>query len=179
MSFEPSNLLPTYPYSEDQKMAAEKQIADSQRIVDYMIREYSIGEFIEKYQMGREKNRNKFFIPTEHRKFVWDEKKQALFIESILLGLPIPYIFAAAIPKTEDRFELIDGSQRLQTLEAFVDNKLILNNLQKINLLNGFRFKDLPLSRQRRFKARSMRVIELTHKADYNTREDIFNRINQ
>jgi uncharacterized protein with ParB-like and HNH nuclease domain len=177
MSFEQSELLPQY--SEDQKMAAERQINDLQRVVDYMIKEYSIEELVEKYQVGRDRNKNKMVIPKAHRKFVWDEQKQSLFIESVLLGLPIAHLFVAELPKTENRFEIVDGSQRLRTFEAFIDNKLILNGLQKLTLLNGFRFKDLPLSRQRRFKARSIRLIELTHKADYKVREELFVRINQ
>ncbi len=177
MNFEPSELLPEY--SEDQKMAAERQITDLQRVVDYMIREYSIEELVEKYQVGRDRNKNKIVIPKEHRKFIWDEKKQSLFIESVLLGLPIAHLFVAEIPKTEHRFEIVDGSQRLRTLESFMDNKLILNGLQKLTLLNGFRFKDLPLSRQRRFKVRPIRLIELTHKADYRVKEDLFARMNQ
>lgn len=177
MSFEQSELLPQY--SEDQKMAAERQINDLQRVVDYMIKEYSIEELVEKYQIGRDRNKNKMVIPKAHRKFVWDEQKQSLFIESVLLGLPIAHLFVAELPKTENRFEIVDGSQRLRTFEAFIDNKLILNGLQKLTLLNGFRFKDLPLFRQRSFKARTVWLIELTHHANDAVRNDIFTRINQ
>jgi hypothetical protein len=94
-----------------------------------------------------------------------------------LIGLPIPYIFVASTKNGQ--FALIDGLQRLNTLEAFLDNQLILNDLKKITLLNGFKFQDLPLSRQRRFKTRIVRLIELTDKTDYEMRQELFNRINQ
>jgi hypothetical protein len=174
---EVSELFPQY--SDDQKMAAEKQINDLQRIVDYMIREYSIEELVEQYQTGRDQQKNKLFIPKARRKWVWNEKQQSLFIESVLLGLPMAHFFVVENPKEHHRLEMIDGAQRLRTLESFIDNKLVLNDLHKLTLLNGFRFKDLPLSRQRRFKARVVWLIELTDKADRAVRDDIFIRVNQ
>ena len=44
--------------------------------------------------------------------------------------------------------------------------------------MNGFRFDDLPLSRQRRFKRHTLRMIELTENANEEVRRDIFERIN-
>lgn len=166
-------------YSEDQQMAAEKQIAELQKIVDYQITEYTIEFLVHKYQQGRNRNMNDIFIPHYQRKFVWDEKKQSMFIESLLLGLPVPYMFSSDSREQDGRIEIVDGSQRLRTLEAFIDNKLVLKGLEKLDLLNGFRFEDLPLSRQRRFKSRSIKMIKLTDKANYEIRKDIFGRINQ
>lgn len=167
--------MPKKIISEDLQMEAEQQIADLQKIVDYQIKEYTIELLVQKYQDGADDDKNDIFIPSYQRKFVWDKKKQSLFIESLLLGLPIPYLFTA---DHEGRSEIVDGSQRLRTMEAFLDNQLILIGLVKLNLLNGFTFKDLPLSRQRRFKKRTVRLIELTDKADYTIRKDIFARIN-
>jgi Protein of unknown function DUF262 len=162
--------------SEDLQMKAEKQIADLQRIIDYQIKEYTIELLIHKYQENRKEDQNDIFIPHYQRKFVWDKKKQSLFIESLLLGLPVPYMFTA---DNDGRSEIVDGSQRLQTMESFINNELQLIKLNKLTLLNDFKFEDLPLSRQRRFKKRTIRLIELTDKADYDARKDIFARINQ
>jgi hypothetical protein len=101
------------------------------------------------------------------------------FIESVLLGLPMTYMFVAPDATKPERLELVDGVQRLKTLEAFLNNELILNHLKKLTLLNGFRFQDLPLSRQRGFKKRIIRCVELSDKADFETKKDIFGRINQ
>ncbi|MEN9610611.1 MAG: hypothetical protein RLZZ628_1425 [Bacteroidota bacterium] len=171
--------LELYPqFSVEDQMAAEKQIADLQKVVDYQITEFTIEFLVQKYQQGKKTDTNDIFVPNYQRKFVWDRKKQSLFIESLLLGLPIPYMFSADSPEHEGRVEIVDGSQRLRTLEAFLDNKLVLTGLKKLNLLNEFRFEDLPLSRQRRFKGRSIKIIKLTDKADYEVRKDIFERIN-
>jgi Protein of unknown function DUF262 len=127
-------------FSIDQQMGAEQQIIEKQKVVDYQIREYTIELLVRKYQEGRKEKKNDIFIPDYQRKFVWDEKKQSFFIESLLLGMPIPYMFSADSAENDGRSEIVDGSQRLRTLEAFLDNKLVLIGLEKLALLNGFRF---------------------------------------
>ncbi|HKI83303.1 MAG TPA: DUF262 domain-containing protein, partial [Candidatus Krumholzibacteria bacterium] len=56
--------------------------------------------------------------PEFQRGFVWSLPKASRFIESLLLGLPVPGIFLA---RDEDTNELliIDGQQRLLTLQYF------------------------------------------------------------
>jgi hypothetical protein len=157
-------------FSDERKDKAEDQIIDLQKIVDYEIREYTIELLIQKFE------EQEIFIPKYQRKFVWDVKRQSKFIESLILGLPIPYMFLA---DTKDgRSEIVDGSQRVRTLKYFINNELVLKDLEKLTFLEGFRFEDMPLSRQRRLKKRTMRLIELTDKADIETRKDVFQRIN-
>ena len=75
--------------SEEQKLAAEEQIRDEQRVVDYDTKEYTVELIVSKYQEGRDEDENELFIPEYQRDFVWPEKRQSKFIESVLLGLPI------------------------------------------------------------------------------------------
>ena len=98
----------------------------------------------------------------------------------MLLGLPIPYIFVADISDEENeaRLEIIDGTQRIRTLARFLNNELKLEGLEKLKKLNDFRFSDLPLPRQRRFKRTTLRMIQLTEKATEDIRRDMFERIN-
>lgn len=168
-----SELFPKF--SDEQKEKAELQIIEQQKIVDYEIREYTIELLVNKYTQGKDNGTNDIFIPYYQREFVWDEKKQSKFIESLLLGLPIPYMFTA---DKDGRSEIVDGSQRIRTLEYFLNNKFALTGLEKLNTLEGFRFLDLPLSRQKRFKKKTIRLIELTDKADYEVRREIHSRIN-
>ena len=44
--------------------------------------------------------RNKIVIPEFQRNFVWDYKQCCKFIESLLLGLPVPDFFCLEIEKT-------------------------------------------------------------------------------
>lgn len=160
---------------------AESQIIDKQRDVDYDTKEYPVETIVQKYLTGLDKDENELFVPDYQRDFAWDDERQSKFIESVLIGLPIPYIFVADAgdqANVDGRLEIVDGSQRVRTLAAFVQGELELTGLQKLDRLNGFQYSDLPLSRQRRFNRRTIRMIELTEKADEEARRDIFERIN-
>lgn len=163
-----------------QKEIAEAEIRDQRKPVDYNTLEYPIEIIVQKYLDGIDLDVNELFIPDYQREMAWDDDRQSKFIESVLLGLPIPYIFVADISESEDlaRLEIIDGTQRIRTLAKFINNKLRLNNLKKLKSLNGFKFEDLPLSRQRRFQRTTIRMIQITQAADEEVRRDLFERIN-
>jgi hypothetical protein len=165
-----------------QRAEAEAQIRVHQREVDYQTKEYIVEVLAKKYLDGLDDDENEIFIPPYQRRFVWSRERQSKFIESVMLGLPVPYIFIASLQKDanedEGRAEVVDGSQRIRTLAAFVSNELELVGLEKCDKLNGFRFADLDLSRQRKFNRQPVRVIELSDKADEQVRRDVFERIN-
>ena len=164
----------------DRRDIAEEQIRDQRKPVNYNTIEYPIEILVQKYLVGIDEDENEIFIPDYQREMTWDEDRQSKFIESVLLGLPIPYIFVADTSETEDlaRLEIIDGTQRIRTLARFINNELELNNLHKLDRLNGFTFSDLPLSRKRRFQRTTIRMIQLTEEADEEVRRDLFERIN-
>jgi hypothetical protein len=58
------------------------------------------------------------YIPPFQRRFVWDLKRGSRFVESLLLGLPVPGIFLSKEEKTQ-KLLVIDGQQRLRTLQYF------------------------------------------------------------
>jgi hypothetical protein len=157
------------------KKGAETQILAEQKIVDYTTLEYSVEIIVQKYLKGIEEDQNELFAPEYKREFVWDKKRQSHLIESILLDLPIPYFFTA---NCGERTEIVDGLQRIQTLVAFLKNDLTLDGLKRLDTLNGFKYADLLVSTQRRFKKKSLGIIELTDKADDEAKWDIFARIN-
>lgn len=92
------------------------------------------------------------FIPEFQRNYVWNYKEACEFIESILLGLPVPGIFLSREPKT-NKLLVIDGQQRLKTIEFFMNGTFIPSqpskNPRKFKLINiqkqfiGLTYKDL------------------------------------
>lgn len=56
--------------------------------------------------------------PAFQRKYVWSKRQASRFIESLLMGLPIPGIFLFKDQKLKKQL-LVDGLQRLQTLALF------------------------------------------------------------
>ena len=167
--------------TQEKQEAAEAEIREKQKTVDFDTKEYPIEILVQKYLEGIDDDVNEMFIPDYQREMAWDEDRQSKFIESVLLGLPIPYIFVADVPdedNDEARLEIIDGSQRIRTLARFINNELTLGKLEKLKKLNGFSFDDLPLARQRRFKRTTIRMIQLSEDADDEVRRDLFERIN-
>ena len=164
--------------TELEKAEAENEILEHQRIVDYDTKEYPVEVLVEKYLTGKDDDENEVYVPDYQREFVWPNVTRSKFVESVLIGLPIPYVFVADVGKGEGRLEIVDGSQRIRTLAAFLQDEFELEGLKKLRKLNGFKYSDLPGSRQRRFKRRTIRLIELTERADEAVRRDIFERIN-
>jgi hypothetical protein len=164
--------------TDDRKEDAESQIVAHHKTIDYDTREYPVEVLVQKYLTRLEEDDNELFVPDYQREHTWSPEHQSKFIESVLIGLPIPYLFVADVSGKEGRLEIVDGSQRIRTLAAFVENELRLSGLKKLSHLNGFKFEDLPISRQRRFNRHTLRMIELTENADEEVRRDIFERIN-
>ena len=83
--------------SEEEKQLAEEEILEKQRDVDYDTKEYPVETIVDKYLEGLEDDTNELFIPDYQRDMAWDEPRMSKFIESVLVGLPIPYLFVADI----------------------------------------------------------------------------------
>jgi hypothetical protein len=127
--------------------------------------------------------------PTYQRKFRWDEEAESRFIESILLGLPIPNLFFAT--NKDGTWEVVDGLQRISTLIHFGSDSeehlkevgktgpLQLKNLQKLEEFNGQTFNSLPVPIQLLFTKRGLGVTALSDKSDSEARFDTFERLNR
>lgn len=163
--------------------AAEAQIVANIRDVRYIVREYPVEVVVAKYLRGKSEDANEIYVPDYQRDLVWLERNQSRFIESMLIGLPVPFIFVADVSEKEDpdnagRLEIVDGVQRIRTLARFLTNDLALTKLDRLTTLIGFRFCDLHPSRQRRFRRATLRLIELTEGVMEEVRRDMFDRIN-
>ena len=62
--------------------------------------------------------------PDFQRRNVWSAKAKSRFIESLLLGVPIPQILLSARPGKKSSFLVLDGKQRLISIKEFLDGKL-------------------------------------------------------
>jgi hypothetical protein len=152
------------------KERAEAQIADRVKRIDFYTSEWTIEVLIQK--MGKDE----FSIPDYQRHFNWEPPRKSRFIESVLMDLPIPFL--TFWQKDDGKLEIVDGSQRLRTLEAFTSGEFELKALNELTELNGSKFADLLESRQRKFFNKSIRAIVLNEDADEQSRSDLFDRIN-
>ena len=151
--------------------AAEAQIVEQSKRIEFYLTEYSVEFLASKMRSGD------FQIPLYQREDTWEPARKSRFIESLLMGLPIPFLFFWENPDT-GKLEIVDGSQRLRTIEQFVLGKFVLGELEELSELEGLQFSDLPDSRQRKINNRSIRGIVLNEHADEEARFDLFDRIN-
>lgn len=160
---------PDFNFSD--KDVAEQQLIDQQKNISFDVTEFPVETHVEKLKNGDYK------IPDYQREYTWEEPKKWKFIESILLGLPIPFIFGVELDDEDGVISIIDGVQRLNTLKEFLADKLQLKQLDKLNLLASYRYSDLSPLQQRKFRHRTIRMIKLDG-ADASTQFDMFERIN-
>ena len=156
--------------SEDTKAGAELAIRGLELTVRFIVTDYSVEFLTDKVRT------EEYYVPEYQREMVWHEPVQSRFIESVLIGLPIPFVFLWQ--DDEGCMEIVDGSQRMRTLRRFTDNELTLSNLELLPNVNGFRFQDLSEARQRKFNARTLRGIVLENATTTATRTEMFARIN-
>lgn len=155
----------------EQQEQAELQLQEFSKKIDFYTAEYTI-EILAKKVANKD-----FGVPEYQREFTWEPERKCRFIESLLMGLPIPFVFLWMNDET-GQLEIVDGSQRLRTLEEYMNNRLQLEGLERLNLLNGTKFEDLTLARQRKLQNLSIRAVVLSDKTDLEARIDLFERIN-
>ena len=130
---------------------------------------------------------NELIKPELQRKYVWDRSEASRFIDSILLGLPVPSIFLA---KSGSEKLIVDGYQRIMTVYDYVkrgvfstDGKIFkLSNSEKINIRwRNKAFAELSVDDQRKIRSTTIHAIIFEQKEPENddtSLYQVFERIN-
>lgn len=126
--------------------------------------------------------------PEFQRNYVWKKSEASRFIESILLGLPVPSIFLAN--SLDNARLIIDGFQRIMTVYYYMGVKRFCNEDQVFRLTNSERinekwrnkaFDELPKEDQRKLRMSTIHAIIFEQKRpkdDDTSMFQIFSRIN-
>jgi hypothetical protein len=107
-------------------LALEEGVEDETLLDDPGATKFSISSYGADYTVDSLVKRMRgaaFRIPDFQRQFVWTPKHASKFIESLLMGLPVPGVFLYKEADTNEHL-VIDGQQRLRTLQAFYDGIL-------------------------------------------------------
>ena len=136
----------------------------------------SIGEIINMYKDGDLK-----LDPAYQRLFRWKDIQKTRFIESILLGIPIPSIFVAQKPN--GKWTIIDGVQRISTILQLIGllaNKpeLVLSEAKKLPSLAGLKWETLDSDIQRRIKRSKLGVNIILTENSIDAQYEVFQRLN-
>lgn len=112
---------------------------------------------------------------------IWSKKDKSLFIESIILNIPIPSIYLSEDSK--GNLIVIDGRQRLSTLFEFMDEKkgFRLQGLSLLKELNGYKFSKLIGEKEKyrsKIEDRSLHIAKLRYGTDETFIIETFERVN-
>jgi hypothetical protein len=171
----------TLSLSEEVQAARKKVVTDGY--------DMSIGEILNLYR-----DEELLIDPVFQRLFRWDDERKTRFIESIILGIPIPSIFVSQ--KDDGVWELVDGLQRISTVlqlagelkgeVAQTQGPLVLNGTRLLPSLNGKRWKEsgpnagdgLGTALQIEIKRARIRVEILKSESDATAKFELFQRLN-
>lgn len=159
---------------DEAKRRAEEAVALVSRQVKFTIAEYPVSLYVGRFANDTD---DRYFVPEYQRNLAWSPEQQSQFIESLLVGLPIPFMFFYQTDK--GRMEIVDGSQRMRAMRAFLSENLRLRDLVLVPELNGFTYADLDGERRNKFEDVTIRTILLATDTDPATRAEMFARLNK
>lgn len=73
--------------------------------------------------------------PDFQRNLVWDNFRKSRLIESILLRIPLPMFYFSQ--DDDGVLSVVDGLQRLSAIYEFMENKLVLKDLEYLDNCNN------------------------------------------
>lgn len=163
-------------------LSLETQLKEQRRTVDFDTFDIHVQQLLQMLKEGQI-----WAAPRYQRLFRWDDTRCSQFIESLMLGIPIPSLFMATNP--DSSWEVVDGLQRLSALVKFaggddlrkklnLHEQLRLSELKKLEGFNGLCLQDFPPTVKQHFLTRPCKVITLNDKSDNVVRYDLFERLN-
>jgi hypothetical protein len=113
---------------------------------------------------------------------IWSEVAQSKLIESLLLRIPLPTLYAAE--SGEDSWVIVDGIQRLTTIARFVAPEVIgadpltLSGLEYLQNYEGYKYAELPGALQTRIDETELIIHLIRAGTPEPVKFNIFARIN-
>ena len=116
--------------------------------------------------------------PDFQRRYFWPLPVQSYFIDSILRNRPVPSVYFRTqidlVTKRQYR-EVVDGQQRLRTIQEFVHNNLVLSN--RAAEFTGMKYENLNIVQQTEFLSYQIGAFQLINATD-EVVVDVFKRLN-
>jgi len=128
---------------------------------------------------------NKIKIPTYQREKVWSKYQKQLLIDSLLREMDIPKLYFSKKfqndKKTLKHYDVVDGQQRLGTIEEFLNNEFRLN--QEADPINNKeiankKFDQLDDDDQLNFLNVNLDIVVLTNWSE-NDEKEMFSRLQE
>ena len=127
--------------------------------------------------------------PEYQRNVIWDKSKKTAFIESLFMGIIIPPVYVVEIPGDnileENTYEVVDGKQRLSTIDDFLKGTLVLQEKSLEYYPDWFAGKTFSTIREEHMEmvnemlSSVLDIYVITANSPEFTKYDIFSRLNK
>lgn len=121
------------------------------------------------------KNRH-IAIPNFQRGYVWNRVQASRLIESLIIQCPIPVVYLSQ--NSDETLSVIDGNQRLTSINLFLNNEFPLTGLGTYPELEGLTYEELDPRFQRHIINRTIRCIAILKDTHPQIKFDVFERLN-
>lgn len=170
-------------------MPLQEEVTQARKVIVKDGYDMSVGELVSMFR-----DKELVIDPAYQRFFRWDLSQKTRFIETLLLGIPIPPIFV--FTREDGKWELVDGLQRVSTilqfmglLDEYIEGEsvpLTLDGTRLLPSLSGVHWMDssenindgLPQSLQIEIKRVRLRVEILKSESDPRAKYELFQRLN-
>jgi len=164
-------IIPFYDESENLTDTNSDEIPTEERHLRTQAYDKSVSDLIRMIRDGD------IILNVEYqRNYIWDNKKASLLIESILINIPIPIIYASE--ESDNSWNIVDGLQRLTAIKKFYENNFKLQGLEILQELNGLKYEDLTPKATRILNNGILRIILIFYDSHPEIKYDIFMRLN-
>jgi hypothetical protein len=133
-------------FADDDQLLEDIHPSDYRSLLVYS-RDWTVGTILEQIKEG-----NINLDPEFQRRNAWNDEKRSGLIESLIVGIPVPQLVFAENPAKRKSYIVIDGRQRLLTIDGFVNTdiefwgKPVLQNLKLRKDLNGETHESLAVN---------------------------------
>lgn len=156
----------------------EDEVEESDEVAPYR---YSVASYGADYPVDgivKRLREDSILVPDFQRRYVWSLPQASRFVESLLLGLPVPGVFLEKDAKSQ-KLLVIDGQQRLLSLRYFYDGifektgrKFSLSSVQ--DRFDGKCYADLDEEDKRRLDDSIIHATVVRQDEPHNDRSSIY-----
>jgi hypothetical protein len=117
--------------------------------------------------------------PDFQRNVVWDNRRKSKLIESILLRIPLPVFYFSS--DRDGILSVVDGLQRLTAINEFMQNRLVLHDLEYLDSCEGQTYSGRNRIDDRLFRRFNLTQISanvIDSSSPTKVKYDIFRRLN-
>lgn len=172
---------------QEQREIVENEFSEKRALLEktkIVKQTWSISEIYQKIKDGR-----LILNPDYQRGEIWNNEKQTAFIESLYMEIMIPPIYVVEVPAKdmleENKYEVVDGKQRLTAIREFIIEKLRLNerNLEYYADIFGGRLfaeiREIDPEKTSQMLSSVLDIYVITANSPEFTKYDIFARLNK